>query len=250
MNKNNRLQDYKSIARRYWDEQYRIHAPVHVVHDPGGEEKSYKLADKEIDFFLYPTKEKSDSLLYNKEENPFPTFCESFYEHPPVSDFIDVKNSKCLDYGCGGLARYSVALSRHFNHVYGVDISSEAIAIARKKISDLNLSNINLFSNNGLDINLPKESIDFIFSNLVLQHIGNIDSNIYICKQFFKILKPNGVTRIEYLCGKERKPDDFFSPVEGNGIGKEELTKIYESCGFKVIHVSEGREYTWITAKK
>lgn len=246
----NRLERYKQEAKLYWDHQYLENSAVHVVHDAGGEDKTYSLAIREIDFFLYPTEEKSNELLNDKENNPFPTFCESFYQHPPISDFLDLKNSVCLDYGCGGLARYSIALSYHFKQVFGIDISSEAILNARRKVIERDIKNINLFSNNGLDIILPSNSIDFVFSNLVLQHIGNIDSNIYICKQFYKVLKKGGIVRLEYLCGKERKPDDFESPVEGNGIGTEELRKIYTKVGFEVLHISEGREYTWITARK
>jgi SAM-dependent methyltransferase len=237
---------YSRIAQAYWNNEYTINDTRHVVHNAGSDLKTILLAEREIDLFLFPTEEKCLSLLSDKKLNPFPTFCESFSEHPPV----DTKFDAVLDYGCGGFARYSIVLSKYFKKVYGVDISSEAIKLGKARLRDKKIKNVILMCNNGIKIPIGDNSVNFIFSNLVLQHIGNLEVLKLLAYEFCRVLKPGGMVRLEYLDGSSRKNDYHQSPVEGNGISKEELEKIYDEVGMKTVCVTEDKGCTWITARK
>jgi SAM-dependent methyltransferase len=98
---------------------------------------------------------------------------------------------KALDFGCG-IGRLSRALSKRFKRVYGVDVSPKMIAEARK----LNKGNKRLeFIHNERDDLLVFESrsLDFIYSEITLQHIPEIESIENYIKEFVRILKPRGI---------------------------------------------------------
>ncbi len=104
---------------------------------------------------------------------------------------IKLNFDKALDFGCG-IGRATRALSKHFNKIYGVDISKKMISDAKKlhkenkKIEFIQNTNNNLlfFNNNKFDL---------IFSIITLQHIPshNIIKNFLV--EFIRILKPGGI---------------------------------------------------------
>lgn len=237
---------YKTEASNYWNNEYRS-VDWKVVHNAGSKEKTIILAEREMDLFLTPTKEKCEVLLEDKDGNPFPTFTPDYWKHPAISDFIDMSKSVCLDFGCGSLARYSMALSKYFHSVFGVDVSSEAISKARQTITQ---KNIFLSVIDGVNLRFPPNFFDFIFSNLVLQHIGDLNTHKSLVSEFARVLKPGGVFRLEYLDGSQRKPDWFTSVVEGTGFSVQELTDLYAQQGIRIVCGTEGHPYTWITGVK
>lgn len=246
----NRVKEYKARSNYYWDSEYKK-LNWKVTHNAGSKEKTVNLANREIDLFLDPTKKKIEDLLKDEENNPYPTFTEDFINHSPISDFIeDFSEATVLDYGCGSLARYSIELGKRFKYVYGVDISGEAIKLAKGEVKKSGLKNVALMKNNGSSIPLPSNFVDFVFSNLVLQHIGNIEINYMLAKEFMRILKPGGVIRVEYLDGSQRKKDSFESVAEGNGVTERDLQRMYEENGGKIKSVSEGHPWLWVTVIK
>jgi ubiquinone/menaquinone biosynthesis C-methylase UbiE len=98
--------------------------------------------------------------------------------------------SVVLDFGCG-VGRLSRRLSKYFRGVLAVDISSVMLDLARKNNS--NYKNIEFIQNreNNLKI-IDDESVDFIYSNITLQHIPRIFQEEYIA-EFCRVLKKNGV---------------------------------------------------------
>lgn len=111
---------------------------------------------------------------------------------------FEIQNIKALDFGCG-IGRLTQALALHYDEVYGVDISSSMIEEAKK---------INMFDNCTY-IHNPKddlcifesETINLIYSNLVLQHINPVCSLNYI-SEFIRILDPNGLLIFQLPCGR------------------------------------------------
>jgi SAM-dependent methyltransferase len=243
-----RKEDYKIGAHQYWNEEYQKNG-WKVVHDAGGLEKTNMLAIREIDLFLWPTKEKCEALLNDKENNPWPTFNSNFYTHPSI-DELRIERKTCLDYGCGALGRYSFALSNVFDAVYGVDISSEAIADAKNRVNKHFKNSPKFLLCDGVSLKFPSNFFDFVFSNLVLQHIGNKDVILALCKEFARCLKPGGAARLEFLDGTQDKGDKFYSVVEGNGMKVEEIKSVFEESGCKLIHATEGHPYLWVTIQK
>lgn len=246
------LDNYKLMASRYWNEEYRK-IDWRVTHNAGSKEKTFNLASREIDFFLYPTKEKMFSLLEDSENNPYPTFSDDFWPaHKDINCYIsDLENKVALDYGCGSLGRYTIELSKRFSFVWGVDISSEAVSKAKKESQLRGVRNVSFMQNDGVSLPIPSDSIDFIFSNLVLQHIGDIQVNYILASEFIRVLKPGGLMRIEYLDGSQRKEDSHQSPAEGNGITMDDLNRMYPvSAGVKIESISEGHPWLWVTITK
>jgi ubiquinone/menaquinone biosynthesis C-methylase UbiE len=94
-----------------------------------------------------------------------------------------------LDYGCG-VGRLSRALSASFERVVGVDISEAMLTEARSANSKFN--NIQFVRNSGDTLpGIGDSSIDFIYSNIVLQHSPRTNQRSVI-KEFCRALRPGG----------------------------------------------------------
>lgn len=102
---------------------------------------------------------------------------------------VSVQHKKALDFGCG-IGRLSRALANHFDQVVGVDISDEMIRLA--KLYNPSARFIFLVNQaKNLDI-LSPNTFDFIYSNIVLQHVSPGISKMYL-KSFAQLLKPTGI---------------------------------------------------------
>lgn len=95
-----------------------------------------------------------------------------------------------LDFGCG-VGRLAQALARRFDHVIGVDISPSMIATANQLNRYPGIASYICNQQPDLRV-LPSHSCDFIYSNIVLQHIEPELSVRYL-EEFFRLLKPGGV---------------------------------------------------------
>jgi ubiquinone/menaquinone biosynthesis C-methylase UbiE len=95
-----------------------------------------------------------------------------------------------LDYGCG-VGRLSRALATRFQRVLGVDISDAMLIEARS--ANARFDNIQFVRNNGNALpGVTDRSVDFIYSNIVLQHSPRQIQQSLI-KEFCRVLRPGGV---------------------------------------------------------
>jgi SAM-dependent methyltransferase len=94
-----------------------------------------------------------------------------------------------LDFGCG-VGRLSQALARRFSSVYGIDIAPSMIEKAR----ELNrFGGCQYILNERDDLSVfPSEHFDFIYSNIVLQHMEPRYARKYLA-EFLLVLKKTGV---------------------------------------------------------
>jgi SAM-dependent methyltransferase len=101
-----------------------------------------------------------------------------------------------LDFGCG-LGRLSQALARHFPSVDGVDVSASMIRQAQQynKYQDKVRYHLNVKTDLSL---FPKNSFDFIYSSIVLQHIPTRHQLLYIA-EFMDLLKPGGIAYFQTI---------------------------------------------------
>jgi SAM-dependent methyltransferase len=121
-----------------------------------------------------------------------------------------------LDLGCG-MGRLSLPLSNYFDHVYGLDIS-ETMMINAQEIKErfgkryqgevtfvLSKSNLLPFEDN---------HFDFIYSNIVLQHMNKYNALLYI-SEFIRVLKKEGllIFQAPSRCLIENG-NKFESPIE------------------------------------
>jgi SAM-dependent methyltransferase len=104
-----------------------------------------------------------------------------------------------LDFGCG-VGRLTRALGGHFREAVGVDISGEMIRLARE---------LNEGRNCRFELNVTPDlavfetnSLDFVYSALVLQHLPRKELIRSYLGEFLRVLRPGGVAvfqTISYL---------------------------------------------------
>lgn len=182
---------------------------------------------------------------------------------------ISMPYRKALDFGCG-VGRLTQALPQYFDQVCGVDISPSMIKLAEKynrysskcKYYLNEADNLRLFDDN---------SFDFIYTNIVLQHIEPSYSKNYI-KDFLRVLAPHGLlifqlpserlqviklsiklrrlikrimpTALLFLLNKIR----YGATLEMHGIKKEEVVRFIQKNGRKIVDIKQnmtaGKDWT------
>jgi len=98
--------------------------------------------------------------------------------------------ANALDFGCGA-GRLTRALSGHFAHCSGVDISSSMIAAAKRLNHDRANCSFVVNSTERLE-DLPWPSYSFIYSSIVLQHLRPRFVISYL-QEFARLLADGGV---------------------------------------------------------
>ncbi len=106
---------------------------------------------------------------------------------------VSVNLAVALDFGCG-VGRLTQALARRFESVYGVDIAPSMIEQAKR----LNTSErCQFLVNQSDDLSVfPSEFFDFIYTNIVLQHMEPRYGKKYLA-EFLRTLKRGGVLCFE-----------------------------------------------------
>lgn len=104
--------------------------------------------------------------------------------------YPELKKDSALDFGCG-LGRLTFALNAHFGHVTGVDISSKMLERATANPRYSNGVEFVLNETESLS-KIPSNSVDFLLSLIVLQHIPKKFIKGYL-KEFLRATKPDGL---------------------------------------------------------
>ncbi|MCU0616457.1 MAG: class I SAM-dependent methyltransferase [Gemmatimonadaceae bacterium] len=109
-----------------------------------------------------------------------------------------VARARALDFGCG-VGRLTLALSRYFEMVVGVDISSSMVTAA--EAFNTQTARVRYIVNDGDDLRqFGDASFDFIYSNLTLQHVPPAAALSYIA-EFVRLLRPGGVACFQLCIG-------------------------------------------------
>lgn len=112
-----------------------------------------------------------------------------------------VPRRSALDFGCG-VGRATRALSAHFERVTGIDVAASMIRRARQLNADL--GNCEFVHNRRTDLSpIGSGSVDLVYSNIVLQHIGPPYAESYV-REFVRVLAPDGLAlfQIPYADGR------------------------------------------------
>ncbi len=101
-----------------------------------------------------------------------------------------------LEVGCG-VGRMTRAFSARFGRVFALDISPEMLRKA--KALHENATNIFWVQGDGSGLYMIRdESVDFVFSYIVLQHVPTKDLVLrYIC-EMLRVLKPDGAFQFQF----------------------------------------------------
>ena len=166
-----------------------------------------------------------------------------------------VPRGVALDFGCG-VGRLSQALASHFEAVHGIDISPSMIEHANRFNRYPGKVQYHVNGSNRLEA-FEDGSVDFIYSNIALQHIEPRFSKIYL-KEFMRVLRPGGMAvfqMIEATFARKVFPDFLVvayrnmkhsgKPYFGMfGVPEKEITRIIEANGGTVLDLKR-TPFTW-----
>ena len=100
------------------------------------------------------------------------------------------RRRRALDFGCG-VGRLTQPLSDHFEQCCGVDISAEMLRLANEFNRRQSRCSYHLNTSNALPL-FSDGYFDFIYSNIVLQHMKPEYAGNYI-REFLRVLAPGGL---------------------------------------------------------
>ncbi len=153
---------------------------------------------------------------------------ENLKKHIKLKD-----DSNILDYGCG-TGFIAFALSNDTNNILGMDNSAGMVDRFNEKVKELNFSNLKAVKHNINEEDLPKNEFDLFITSMTMHHIK--DTKMF-AKKAYESLKDGGIVCINDL---EKEDGTFHAKhnndgVEHFGYEKEEVSKIFEEIGFKII---------------
>jgi len=188
---------------------------------------------------------------------------------------ILISFNTAVDFGCG-VGRLSRALATRFDKVVGVDVSSSMLSEAMR--ANKHAKNIEFLHNKPDNLTVfADNSIDFLYCNIVLQHMPRSKQLVFI-SEFCRILRPMGTLVFQTLSNANlRTWEGWIHVLAGNNIlnfarrikygpnrvmeihmlGKKDVLKTLEKLGMNVLWVksydSTGlalQSYMYFTTKR
>lgn len=175
-----------------------------------------------------------------------------------------LRRARALDFGCG-VGRLSQALAAHFGEVVGVDIAPSMLDLARRYNRHGERCRFLLNQSDRLPM-LADESFDFVYTNIVLQHIEPKYVRRYLA-EFVRVLVPGGLLLFQ-MPSRVIDPGDMsglkgalkrhlpggviesyrrlkrlleFPRMEGHGLSREEVASVLQAAGARLLDVLPDR---------
>jgi SAM-dependent methyltransferase len=105
----------------------------------------------------------------------------------------DVHDKVALEIGCG-IGRMTRCFAAEFSQVIGLDISSAMIERAQRAAP----SGAKFLVGTGCDLaGIPDQSVDFVFSYIVFQHIPDKETILRYIQETGRVLRPGGYFRFQ-----------------------------------------------------
>lgn len=158
---------------------------------------------------------------------------------------VNTQDKLGLDFGCGP-GRNIVKFHSQFKQIDGVDISQNNLDKAKEWFKANNISNINLFLNNGIDISCcESDYYDIVFSTIAMQHICVYDTRYSLLSDFYRVLKTSGSLCIQMGYGSSphkrtvHYKDNYYDAEGTNGFcdvridNPTQIQNDLEQIGFK-----------------
>ena len=140
---------------------------------------------------------------FNRSEDIHQAIVRGFWDlafhilTPQVCALIEQPEDKtALEIGYGG-GRILNAACNYFKSVIGVDVHSEQVAV-RDFLHAQGKTNFTLLRTSGRTLDVNLESVDFVYSFIVLQHLPSLDVFQSYIQETYRCLKPRGVAQLYF----------------------------------------------------
>ena len=174
-----KLRRFGNISRDTWDALAKEDAMFYILTD-----KNKKGDRWNLDEFLETGRDQWQQF-------------KNFLSHYGLEHVYSTEGI-AIDLGCG-TGRLTIAMSKDFERVIGIDVSKGMIEKANINKSTLEVKNCEFLINNGVDLsNISDQSADFCFSYLTLQHCPSRSQVLHYVREFSRVLKPNGVALFQF----------------------------------------------------
>jgi SAM-dependent methyltransferase len=156
-----------AAARRDWDTRAKENARAYINWPDVPNEEEAFFASGKVDYERYVTP-------FLKRMN------------------FEPREKSALEIGCG-IGRIARWMSQDFASYTGVDVSPEMV----QKASSYNVPRTRFLAVSGGDLNgIPDQSIDFVFSFAVFQHVPSKDAIYNYFRETARVLRPGGIFRL------------------------------------------------------
>ncbi len=147
-----------------------------------------------------------------------------------------------LDLGSGGGIDVILSAKRvgPAGVAYGVDMTDEMLALARKNAAEAGVTNVHFLKGVIEEIPLPADSIDVVISNCVINL--SIDKAA-VLTEMARVLKPGGrigasdVVSEDHLSGDERSERGSYVGCIAGALSRSEYVAGLEAAGFEDVSV-------------
>ena len=229
-------------SERYWDERARENALYFVDNEIGYD-------DPDTEAFWRRGEEVVDLML-------------------GVAGLRIGPGETVLDIGCG-VGRLTRALAGRAERVYGLDVSSEMLGLARQH--NPGLDNVEWLHGDGAGLGvLADASVDGCFSHVVFQHIPDPEITLGYVREMGRVLRPGGWalfqvstdpeihrgprtglrTRVRRFLRRE-PPEQTHRAWWGSAVDMAALRAAAREGGLRVEQVhDEGSQYTTVLARR
>jgi ubiquinone/menaquinone biosynthesis C-methylase UbiE len=157
-----------------------------------------------------------------------------------VDRLADPGSLTALEIGYGG-GRLLNAAACFFGAAIGIDVHAEAAAVAAL-LAEQGRRNVELLHTDGRTVPLPDESVDFVYSFIVLQHLPSLAEFESYLSEAHRVLRPGGVGQLYFgrLTGKSRLrsfreiPDAQVNHVS-LALSPRYAARLCRKAGFSVV---------------
>ncbi len=163
------------------------------------------------------------------------------YLHEKLNPF---NQKSILEIGCG-IGRVTEFMSNNFKDVIGLDISDKMIELGKERMK--NSKNVTLFATDGRTYPASSESIDFVFSFIVFQHMADRETIRKNFEEAARVLKNNGIMKVQLRGVPTVKKEWYYGP----SFDINQIKKILKGLPFSIVKTDgENQMYFWLWLEK
>jgi len=149
-----------------------------------------------------------------------------------------------LEIGCGA-GRLTDYFADWFKEVIGLDISETMINHAKERL--VSKANVRLFSTDGLAYPVPDETVNFIFSFIVFQHMPDKKTVRKNFEEAARVLKKGGIMKVQLRGIPAEKKYWYYGPA----FNLRDSKKILKGLPFSIVQSEgENKKYFWLWLKR